>query len=266
MIYSTMMPEKDKRLKAKNESDFFLISFPKCGRTWLRLMLGRVLQTHFKLKNTNLLELDKLRQLDPDIPKIWVSHDDEPQWKNPEELITSKAEYQEKRVIFLVRDPRDAIVSNYYQKTKRRLAYNGSLSEFIREENGRFTTLIRFYNIWAENRNVPQDFLLVRYEEIHRDRQKELRRVLHFLDLPEIADALIAEAGEYASFENMRKMEVENQFKSRRMSAVDPGDINSYKTRRGKVGGFKNELSTADIDDLNRIMQKSLSVFYGYQV
>ncbi|NEQ09159.1 MAG: sulfotransferase domain-containing protein [Moorea sp. SIO4E2] len=261
-----MTPDKEKRLKGKNESDFFLISFPKCGRTWLRLMLGRVFQMHFKLKDANILELDKLRELHPDIPKICVSHDDKPQWKKPDELVTSKAEYQDKRVIFLVRDPRDAIVSNYYQKTKRRQAYDGSLSEFIREENGSFATLILFYNIWAENREVPQDFLLVRYEDIHRDRQKELRRMLHFLGLPEIADDLIAKAGEYAIFENMRKMEVENKFNSPRMSAVDPGDINSYKTRRGKVGGFKDNLSTADIDYLNCIMKESLSVFYGYEV
>ncbi|WP_143728052.1 sulfotransferase domain-containing protein, partial [Moorena bouillonii] len=139
-------------MKAKNESDFFLMSYPKSGRTWLRLMLGRVLEMHFNLKDTNILALQKLRELHHDIPKIWVSHDDNPQLKKPDELVTSKAEYQDKRVILLVRDPRDAIVSSYYQKKKREKAYYGILTEFIREEKGSFATLIAFYNIWAENR------------------------------------------------------------------------------------------------------------------
>lgn len=262
----TRMEAKAQRLEAKNKSEFLLISYPKCGRTWLRLMLGRIFQTHFGLTDANLLELDELGQLNPNIPKIWVSHDDKPQWKKPEELVTSKEEYKDKKVIFLVRDPRDVVVSNYFQKTKRREAYNGSLSEYIYEPLGSFETILKFYNIWAENRTVPQKFLLVRYEDIHNHSQSELGRILEFLGLSGVTEQIIRETIEYASFENMRKMEVENTFDSPRLNPLNPTDPTSYKTREGKVGGFVDHLSREEIEYLNRRMKESLSDFYGYSI
>ncbi|HBK64408.1 MAG TPA: sulfotransferase, partial [Cyanobacteria bacterium UBA11166] len=161
------MEAKQLRLPAQNQAEFLIISYPKCGRTWLRLMLGRVFQTHFGLTNANLLELHELAQLNPNIPKIWVSHDDKPQWKKPDELVTDKGEYQDKKVILLVRDPRDVVVSNYFQKTKRRKVYDGSLSDYLQESLGSFDTILRFYNIWADNRTITQKFILVRYEDLH---------------------------------------------------------------------------------------------------
>lgn len=258
------MEAKAQRLKAKNQSEFFLISYPKCGRTWLRLMLGRVFQTHFGLTDTNLLELHELGQLHPNIPKIWVSHDDKPQWKKPEELVISKEEYKDKKVILLVRDPRDVVVSNYFQKTKRREAYDGNLSDYLHEPLGSFDTILKFYNIWADNRTVPQKFLLVRYEDIHNDSQSELGLILEFLGLSGVIEKTLREAGEYASFENMRKMEVENTFNSPRLNPLNPTDPSSYKTREGKVGGFADHLTMDEIEYLNRRMKESLSDFYGY--
>jgi hypothetical protein len=70
-----------RRWCAEKASDVFLISFPKCGRTWLRLMIGRALEKHFNLANADILGLHKLEALHPDIPRILVSHDDGPQWK-----------------------------------------------------------------------------------------------------------------------------------------------------------------------------------------
>lgn len=220
------------------------------------------MQTHFGLPNTNLLELDQLATLSPNIPKIWVSHDDNPQWKTPDDLVTSKAEYKEKQVIFLVRDPRDVLISNYFQKTKRREAYNGRLSEYLQENLGSFETILRFYNIWAANRDVPQGFLLVRYEDIHDNPHRELGRVLEFLGLSAVDEQTIAEAVQYASFENMRKMELENTFNSQRLAPIDSKDPDSYKTRKGKVGGFRDYLSGAEIAELNRRIQETLSDFY----
>lgn len=261
-----MLPEtKKESLPTKTESDFFLISFPKCGRTWLRLMIGRVFQTHFSLNDANLLDLGQLAQFHPNIPKISVIHDDYPQWKKPDDLTASKAEYKDKQAIFLVRDPRDVLVSSYFQKTKRRQAYQGSLSDYLHEEVGSFKAILRFYNIWAENRSVPQRFLLVRYEDIHADPCKELRRVIDFLGLPKVEDGIIAEAAQYASFENMRKMEEENAFNIGRLSPADRTDPESYKTRKGKVGGFTDYLNAAEIEYLNRTMAETLSDFYGYK-
>lgn len=271
-------------------ADAFLISFPKCGRTWLRLMIGRSLERYFDLSHPDILmrtlELSQLSSLHPDVPKIVVSHDDDPQWKKPQELEQSKEKYKHAKVILLVRDPRDVIVSNYFEHSKRISAdhvkvlsklehlkpyvdriklYEGDLPTYIHEEIGGFNSLLRFYNIWVENQHVPTGLLLVRYEDIHANPHQEVRRVLNFVGLEQISDEIIAEAVEYASFDNMRKMEEADKFNSLILRPGNKKDEESFKTRKGKVGGFTEYLDEKEIEYVNRQMNEILSDFYGYK-
>ncbi|NEN98520.1 MAG: sulfotransferase domain-containing protein [Moorea sp. SIO3I7] len=269
--------------------DAYLISFPKSGRTWLRLMIGRVLEKHLGLTDPKImeriLELETLAPLHPDVPKIRVIHDDEPEWKKPDELVQSKANYKNAKVILLVRDPRDVVVSIYFEHTKRvghyahimqqvdslkqyaeRIKpYEGDLPSFIHESVGSFDTLIRYYNIWEANRYLPKDFLLVRYEDIQTNTKKELKRVLEFLGVKSVRNEVIEEAVNFASFKNMRQMEQNRTFKSDRLTPTDQQYQESYKTRKGKVGGFTEYLNQEDIDYLNSKMEENLSYFYHYK-
>ena len=197
-------------------------------------------------------------------------------FKAPGELETSKAHFRDKKVIFLARDPRDVIVSSYFERSKRtqifgenpyekrQAVFEGSLSEFINQPIGGFDTLLCYYNIWADNRSLPAGFLLVRYEDLKADPQRELRRVLNFLGLQIISDSTLAEAVEYASFENMRKMESSGKFQSGMLSPGSQGDQDSYKTRKGQIKGYINYLNEKEIQDLNHKLATNLSNFFGY--
>ena len=60
---------------------FVLISYPKSGRTWLRLMLGKALRDHFDLKlakQGDLLSIQKFTKIDRRIPRLELSHDGSP--------------------------------------------------------------------------------------------------------------------------------------------------------------------------------------------
>jgi hypothetical protein len=268
----------------------FIVSFPKCGRTWLRLMMGYAIAQHFELDDakleTQMLELDALANLDERIPYILAVHDDHPQWKQPQELEHDKSSYTGKRVILLVRDPRDVVVSCYFEHKKRvgpyledlkkqadlqeftdRLKpYDGDLSDYLHEDVGSIDTVIEYYNIWAENRHVPDELLLVRYEDLHADAPGELKRMLDFVGLPQVKPAVIQAAVDYAAFDNMRKMEQENRFASFKLRPTDSRDSESYKTRKGKVGGFAEYLSSAEIEALNRQIRARMSDFYRYRI
>jgi hypothetical protein len=254
-----------------------MISYPKCGRTWLRLMVGRTITTHFNLPDEEeTLFLRWKRKPHPRVPSITVIHEDRPMLKAPHELEQTKARYKDKRVIFLVRDPRDVIVSSYFEMNKRghihgynpyesrEPVFEGNLSEFIQRPEGGFDTILAYYNIWANNRHIPKGFLLVRYENIKTNPQRELRRVLDFLGLQDIPNETIAEAVEYASFDNMRRMEREGKFHTNILKPADRADQESYKTREGKVSGYLNYLSDDEIVLLNQKMQNELSEIYGY--
>jgi hypothetical protein len=251
--------------------DVYILSYPKCGRTWLRLMLGKALALHFGLDSINPLQIDEMASTNARIPTIKFTHDDQPNLKNPAELSASKAEYKGKKVIFLVRDVRDVVVSYYFELTRRQTVnphyppYQGNISSFLRHDQGSVDTIIRYYNLWAENRYVPAAFLLIRYEDMVENTEQELCKVLNFLDLPEVQAETIHQAVESSRFDNMRKLEESGELDSFRLQPGNKKDPESYKTRRGKVQGFVDYLSEDDIEYLNQKIKTQLSDYYRYE-
>ncbi|MEW5871982.1 MAG: sulfotransferase domain-containing protein [Chloroflexota bacterium] len=273
----SILPPQMLRWYALRNTDAYLLSYPKCGRTWLRLMMGRAISRHLALpEDEDILFLRDARKFPPGIPRITVIHDDRPMLKTPGELEASKTKYRGKKIIFLVRDPRDVIVSSYFEMSKRghifgdnpyenrKAVFEGSLSDFINQPVGGFDTILAYYNIWARNRHIPKGFLLVRYEDLRADPQAHLRQALDFLGLTAVNEETITEALEFASFENMRKMEAEKKFQSGILNPADQQDGDSYKTRKGKVHGFVDYLSEDEVAALNQKMQEQLSDFFGY--
>ena len=120
--------------------DAFLISYPKCGRTWLRLLLGKYVIGEGG--EGDPLEVLSLTQASPEFISLEITHDDYPHWKPVEKLFADKRAYVDKKVIFLVRDPRDVLVSGYFQHIKREDVnlindnFDGDLSAFIRHDLG----------------------------------------------------------------------------------------------------------------------------------
>jgi len=139
--------------------DVFALSYPKCGRTWARLVLGTyALNGHLGRPHRGL---PRHRSEPPIIHAFF----------QPRRLAALEAvrrhsnrqiHVQNKKVMFFVRDPRDVLVSYFFQYTLRGdnaiandPGFDGSLSDFIRHPIGGLQSIVRFYNIWplsAKNR------------------------------------------------------------------------------------------------------------------
>ena len=78
-------------------------------------------------------------------------------------------------------------------------------------------------------------------------RLKALRGVLDFLGAAAVPDATIDRAVEFARFDNLRRAEAENRFDSAMLRPAAGADPEAFKVRRGKVGGFRDYLSDADV-------------------
>jgi hypothetical protein len=254
-----------------NECDVIFVSFPKCGRTWLRALVGETFQQHFgqaELHYNNPV----FGSAAPGMPRVAFVHDGEPAYKRASELERVKHKFRNKKIVLLVRDPRDTLVSLYFQITrrvgenKRRRAFQGSLSEYIRQPIGALETFVEYYKIWASQRHVPAAFLLVRYEDMHADTTQELRRILDWLGVGEVSPAVIQAVVTVSSFDNMHAREARGEFDSSRLTPRDSTDPESYKTRRGRVGGFVDYLSPADIEYLNQYIRAEFPPYYGYRV
>lgn len=239
----------------------FIISYPKAGRTWLRLMIAAAISQATGTK----LSLTLADQADParGIPFLVFTHDGAG-LTHSRPLTTDKREYRGKAVLLLVRNPRDVVVSHYFQATlrKRRGPQVESLDAFIRGPLG-IDRVLTFMNAWAAHRDVPARFHIVRYEDFHRDTLGMLRGCVDFLQIRGLTDAHLTAAVEMARYERMQAMERSGALADPRLSPGDPADPESFKVRRGKVGGYVDYLSDDQIGFLNGRIRASLDPLFA---
>ena len=241
-------------------SDFVIVSFQKCGKTWVRVMLSKILQEKYNIKNIklNLQEMTWFTKA----PNILISHGGSTKDNNK---IKFEKIFRNKKKILLCRDPRDIVVSLFHGSRTRDKVYDGdNISTFIRDPACGFPKIIAFMNKWAEEyQKRPQDFIRVRYEDLKIDTKSELQKITQFMGI-NASEELLHKTVEFGSFQNMRKMEMKEEINDYRMKSGDKNDPNSFRTRKGKVGGYKDELSQEDQDYINNQVKENLDRFYGY--
>ena len=102
--------EETRRLE---RADVAVVSFGKSGRTWLRVMISRYYQLMYGIPESVLLGFENYHRRNPEIPKIFFTHDN--YIKDYTGEFDSKASFYAKKVVLLVRNPKDIAVSQYFQ-------------------------------------------------------------------------------------------------------------------------------------------------------
>ena len=172
-----------------------IVSFPKSGRTWLRTMVGKALCDRFGIPDTHLLRTYELTRR-AGLPLTEVTHDGAAieDRQTYHQLATDKRRYATRRVLLVMRDVRDILVSSYFHATRRSHDYAGDLSQFVRDDRYGVRKVLTFYQRWYDNRRVPRDLMIVRYEDLHRAPAVVLRRVLGFIGLEPVEESGLAGA------------------------------------------------------------------------
>ena len=258
-------------------ADVAVVSFGKSGRTWLRVMMSRYYQLAFGIPERILLGFDNFHRREVAIPKIFFTHDN--YIKDYTGEVDSKASFYGKKVVLLVRNPKDIAVSQYFQwehrmrPAKKRLnrypAHGAKVTpfEFVMDPNVGLPGIIGYLNLWAREAARVENLLVIRYEDMRSDPEDVLRRVMEFVNGKAADAAAVASAVEYASVENMRKLEEKSVFwlAGSRMKPGKKGDPNSYKVRRAKVGGYRDYFSDAEVAQIDELVAKELSPSFGYE-
>ena len=138
------------------------------------------------------------------------------------------------------------------------------MPDFIRDPQYGVDRIIGLMNIWAQNRHIPRDFMIVKYEDLRRDPVEELRKIMRFLGIKDVDQELLEEVVAFGSFNNMRQMERSNALQNQRLKTKDPNDPEAYKVRRGKVGGYVDYLSEEDVEYMNNRVWDRLVKECGY--
>lgn len=230
-------------------------------------MLINYFQSSFNLKkDPSVLDPTCLSNLNKNIPRMIFTHGSKNLIKSiPSELIKPKKEFKKKKIILLVRDPQDVVVSSYFQEFKRDSNdQQVSLNKFIFRERGGTDTIIKYYKNWYNIKDEVDELLLIKYEDLKIDTKNQMKRILHFIGLDKIDLKKLDESINFSSFENMKRMEKEGVFNSNILKPMNKNDVDSYKTRKGKVEGFVDYLDSNEINELNEKMKKMPS-WYGYK-
>jgi hypothetical protein len=271
----------ERRLRGREEvrklrlADVVIASFGKSGRTWLRVMLSRVYQLMYNLPQRYLLGFDNLHNVNREIPRIFMTHDN--YIKDFTGHADSKVDFYDKKVVLLVRDPRDVAVSQFFQwkfrmkpgkKSLNQYPEGGtdcSIYEFLMRAESGLPKIIDFMNLWASEASQIRQFMLLRYEDLRADPKGSMKALMEFMGTP-ATDQQIEAAVEFGSYENMKKMEQKKVFwlSGGRMVPKDRANPDSYKVRRAKVGGYRDYFTDEELERITALVDSTLSPYFGY--
>lgn len=245
-------------------SDALLLSYPKSGRTWLRMALGLCLVEQYGLHVQDPTDLSGLASSNANVPVIRATHDGRPHLALPRDLRRRKYAYFGTRIIFLVRDPRDVSISLYYHHKYRDGRDVGGVDEWVRAGVGGLPTAVEFMNCWVRNLRLAKEVTLVRYEDMQVNLGAVLCQVCRFVGV-EPREEYIVRVVEGSSFNRMHALEAEGVFEEERLSARDPSDVRTYKTRAGKVGGYVGEVDSETRQWMDTYVRDRLDASFGYR-
>lgn len=230
------------------EDDICLVAYPKSGNNFLLFLTAMLL---YRKKIDWATKGDIVQNVtDEPIENLPFPH-----------LVWSHESYDSTypKVIYLVRDPRDIVISYYYHHLK----YTGekiSFSEFFDRSlkgniwPGRWDSNIES---WLDNQEkVKNGFLLVKYEDLLQETAKEAHRIMNFLNLDR-TEQEVNEAVNWASFDNMKALEQKQQS---HLNGDSPYvNKNMPFVREGKVNKWKSVLSKEQQQQINQTFDKTLT-------
>ena len=188
--------------------DVLLASYPNSGNTWVKHLIVYLLTNE---------EHSWSGAKDVLIPPIGSADISTALRVNGGRLLKTHEQYRHdyRRAIYLVRDARDVVISNYWF-LKRQYALDLPLDEFVEEflfgrafSYGAWHDHVRS---WTRSRE-GSEVLVVRYEDLLSHSIRELRKICMFLQI-DVSDNQLEKAIDLNSFDAMKQRGEQARFKS----------------------------------------------------
>jgi hypothetical protein len=220
-------------------SDCFLCTYPKSGTTWLAFLIAQVL----KQNEDEQLDLKSVDKYVPDVNLQYAKRGSLAeflQFADPR-FFRCHAAYDRclPRVIYVLRDPRDVMLSYWHYKRFLSKDFSLSLGQYLQSDDHWPCQWDEHVASWLMPRSHPA-LLVVKYEQIHAQTADVLRGVLDFAGMKCPVDAL-ARAVEAARFHRMRAAEEKFGVHGK------AGDQNERFMRKGRSGSWRDEMSREDV-------------------
>ena len=269
-------------LAKAQRANFLIIGHPKSGNTWLKVMISRLYQLRYDLPESKLINTDEFARKIPEIPRLAATNAYYSYEGEVGKLLASGAAdnpLRHKPVLFLARNPIDIAVSWYHQFTKRQSRAKQELInhfiehpidrhtvqmwDFVRHSDIGLPSLIEYQNTWARNVQDLEHGMLAKYEQLRAEPVPTLHSITQLMG-EDFSEEEIRAAVEWGSFDNLQKLETSGTFNQGGMKLVNANDPSTFKVRRGKVGGYRDDFSPDQVAELEALVRDNILPELGY--
>lgn len=223
---------------AYKPDDVVIVSYPKSGSTWVRFVLANLLQSLLdQHKEVDFLQMQLIvPEISVDACRNGVDFEALPVPR----IMRSHGLYNPKfpKVVYLLRDGRDVLVSYYYH-FKKFHEFGGTLLDFI-QSNVRGVEWDQHVNSWIFDAPSDTNLCLIRYEDMLRDAFTEVMKVVDFSGLLCTPDD-IRDAIEKSRFHKLRELE-----QRKGLGYVTDSNSQIPFIREGRSGAWQDSLGQAE--------------------
>jgi len=269
-------------LAKAHRANFLIIGHPKSGNTWLKVMISRLYQLRYDLPESKLINTDEFARKIPEIPRLAATNGYYSYEGEVGKLLASGAAdnpLRHKPVLFLARNPIDIAVSWYHQFTKRQSRAKQelinyfidhpidrhaiSMWDFVRHSDIGLPSLIEYQNTWARNVRDLEHGMLAKYEQLRSEPVPTLHKITQLMG-ENFSEDEVRAAVEWGSFDNLQKLETSGTFSQGGMKLVNANDPSTFKVRRGKVGGYRDDFEPEQVAELEALVRDNILPELGY--
>jgi hypothetical protein len=225
------------------ESDTFVVSCSKSGTTWFAFLLAH----YFHPQLGDEINLRTSTRFIPDVNRMYLGtgYVERASLRHIRKLpnprvfrVHARFDARFPRVIYLLRDPRAVVLSQWHYMRGCDSKFSMSLPDFVRDRDCAFAWEDSVRD-WLLEGSHPR-LIVVRYEDLLIDPRRELGRVVDFLGV-EKSPSGIDRAVNRSSFERMAELEARTGAAEGRLSQGE------RFVRRGKADGWREEFDEATL-------------------
>lgn len=174
--------------------------------------------------------------------------------------------------LYLVRDPRDVVISYAYHNEDDVDAVIKTLNDsgaYLLGSARRFPQQLGDWsghvNGWRNQTDIP--VAVVRYEDLHANTEQVLRQTLEWLGWTFASDAemtdAVSRAVRHSEFRELQRQERANGFRLRPATTLSPSAALFF--RQGRIGDWRNHLSVAQLREIEGAHRETM-LELGYKL
>jgi hypothetical protein len=240
------------------EKDWVVVSYPKTGSTYTRFVLANVISgMYLGFREVNFYNLGEimLEYGKDSLTKRWP-YEGFPRVIKTHEIYSKKFSGI-KNVLYIVRDPRDAMISYYhYMKAQKNLGYQGDINSFIKDKGLGLVVYNDHLESWYDHVSI-----FFKYEELMSNAFNSFKDFFELAGF-EVQDVVLREAIRRSAPDYVKSIELKqgrpNQDKNFKKGFVF--------VRNAKTSQWKEEFNTEAVEYFEYNSSEKFSKKFGYEL